>query len=75
MEEQLLRHEILSTTSALYGGLSLEAKRQASERLVEYVKHAAKAESMQKTKSLRGYRRVWSERLSAPDRLSPHFKG
>jgi hypothetical protein len=43
--KELLRHEDLSTTSELYGGLSLEAKRQASERLVEFVKEAAQAES------------------------------
>ena len=48
--KELLRHENLSTTSELYGGLSLEAKRQASERLVEYVKQAAQAESMQMKK-------------------------
>jgi hypothetical protein len=45
--KELLRHENLSTTRELYGGLSLEAKRRASERLVQYVKQAAQVESMQ----------------------------
>lgn len=39
--KELLRHENLKTTSELYGGLSLEAKRAAQQRLVEYVKTAA----------------------------------
>jgi hypothetical protein len=36
----LLRHSNIQTTSDIYGGLSLDAKRQAQLRLVEFV-HAA----------------------------------
>ncbi len=41
--KELLRHENLKTTSELYGGLSLEAKRSAQQRLVECVKSSAVA--------------------------------
>lgn len=39
--KELLRHENLKTTSELYGGLSLDAKRAAQQRLVEFVKAKA----------------------------------
>jgi integrase len=42
--KELLRHENLKTTSELYGGLSLAAKRDAQQRLVEFVKTSAAAD-------------------------------
>lgn len=39
--KELLRHENLKTTSELYGGLPLDAKRDAQQRLVEFVKTSA----------------------------------
>ena len=40
--KDLARHANLGTTSDIYAGLSLEAKRSAQERLVEFVHQAAK---------------------------------
>lgn len=39
--KELLRHENLKTTSQIYGRMSLDAKRDAQQRLVEYVKTVA----------------------------------
>ena len=46
--KELLRHANLQTTSDIYGGLSLDAKRAAQARLVEFV-HQAGAEEPKKT--------------------------
>ena len=35
--KELLRHSNVQTTSDIYGGLSLEAKRDAQDRLVKFV--------------------------------------
>jgi len=64
--KELLRHENLSTTSELYGGLSLEAKRRASERSVQYVKQAAQVESMKLGKVDAGNGECPVSRLSVP---------
>jgi hypothetical protein len=34
----LLRHENITTTSDVYGGLGMEAKRRIQQRLVNFVK-------------------------------------
>lgn len=39
---ELARHADIQTTSNIYGGLSLEVKRAAQERLVGFVHNAAK---------------------------------
>jgi integrase len=43
--KELARHQNLATTSDLYGGLSLGAKRNAQARLVEFVHQEAKKTS------------------------------
>ena len=40
--KELARHANLATTSDIYGGLSLDAKRDAQTRLAEYVREEAK---------------------------------
>ena len=40
----LLRHENIATTSEVYGGLDLAAKRRIQERLVSFAKHRADAD-------------------------------
>jgi len=40
--KELVRHANIQTTSDVYGGLSIEAKRAAQDRLVEFVHRAAK---------------------------------
>jgi len=45
--KELLRHSNVQTTSDIYGGLSLEAKRAAQDRLVKFVHQ--RAEKKQKT--------------------------
>jgi hypothetical protein len=40
--KELARHQNIATTSDLYGGMSLDAKRKAQTRLVEYVHREAK---------------------------------
>jgi integrase len=40
--KELARHADIQTTSNIYGGLSLDAKRAAQERLVEFVHQTAK---------------------------------
>ena len=44
MEEtkEILRHANIQTTSDIYRGLPLEAKRAAQKRLVEFVREEAK---------------------------------
>ena len=39
--KELMRHQNLKTASELYGGLSLDAKRDAQQRLVEFVNNSA----------------------------------
>jgi integrase len=72
--KELPRHENLSTTSELYGGLSPEAKRRASERLVQYVKQAAPGgiDAAGKVDAGDGDRAM--SRLTVPNCPSPHFK-
>ena len=41
--KELARHQNVATTSDLYGGMSLDAKRKAQTRLVEYVHREAKS--------------------------------
>ena len=41
----LLRHENIATTSNVYGDIGLVAKRRIQERLVEFVKQQAQAET------------------------------
>ena len=41
----LLRHEIIATTSQVYGRLELEAKRRAQQRLIDYVVLEAEAQA------------------------------
>jgi len=41
--KELLRHSNVQTTSDIYGGLSLEAKREAQARLVEFVHLASRS--------------------------------
>ena len=36
-----MRHENVKTTSDLYSGLSIDAKRDASQRVVTFVKNSA----------------------------------
>jgi len=38
--KELLRHTDLQTTSNIYGGLSLDAKRKAQAKLIEFVREA-----------------------------------
>jgi integrase len=40
--KELARHQNIATTSDLYGGMSLDAKRKAQSRLVKYVRREAK---------------------------------
>jgi integrase len=40
--KELARHADIATSSNIYGGLSLESKREAQGRLVEFVLQAAK---------------------------------
>lgn len=42
--KELLRHSNVQTTSDIYGGLSLEAKRAAQGRLVKFVHRASRGE-------------------------------
>lgn len=42
--KELLRHEKMSTTSEIYGGMSLEEKRQIQEKFVQDVKQRVEAE-------------------------------
>jgi len=42
--KELLRHSNVQTTSDVYGGLSLEAKRAAQGRLVKFVHRAGRDE-------------------------------
>lgn len=42
--KELVRHQDIQTTSNKYGELPLQAKRDASERLIEYVKQSARTE-------------------------------
>jgi len=42
--KELLRHSNVQTTSDVYGGLSLEAKRAAQGRLVKFVHRASRNE-------------------------------
>jgi integrase len=47
--KELLRHSTVQTTSNIYGGLSLDAKRDAQSRLVEFVHQEAKKASETRT--------------------------
>jgi hypothetical protein len=40
----LLRHEDIATSSNLYGGLGMKAKRRIQQRLVEFVREQANTE-------------------------------
>lgn len=47
--KELLRHEKYSTTSELYGGMSIDEKRVIQDELVQYMRRKARSEAVKKS--------------------------
>ena len=44
----LLRHENIATTSQIYGGMEIEAKRKIQDRLIRFVRWEAEGDGLRK---------------------------